>query len=52
MVLQTFNFETQEVRTVIKNNEPWFVAKDITDILGYSNSRDAVKRHVDEEDKG
>ena len=52
MELQTFNFETQEVRTVIKNNEPWFVAKDVTDILGYSNSRDAVKRHVDEEDKG
>ena len=52
MELQTFRFETQEVRTTIKNNEPWFVAKDITDILGYSNSRDAVKRHVDEEDKG
>ncbi|MDN6409290.1 MAG: phage antirepressor [Tetragenococcus halophilus] len=52
MEVQTFNFETQEVRTIIKNNGPWFVAKDITDILGYSNSRDAVKRHVDEEDKG
>lgn len=52
MELQTFVFEKSKVRTVIKNNEPLFVAKDITDILGYSNSRDAVKRHVDEEDKG
>lgn len=52
MEVQTFIFEKSKVRTVIKNNEPLFVAKDITDILGYSNSSDAIKRHVDEEDKG
>lgn len=51
MELQTFNFETQEVRTLIKNNEPWFVGKDISEILGYSNSSDALGRHVDSEDK-
>lgn len=51
MELQTFNFQTEEVRTVIKNNEPWFVGKDVADILGYSNTRDALSRHVDEEDK-
>lgn len=51
MELQTFNFETQEVRTVIKNNEPWFVGKDVADILGYSRSDNAIRRHVDDEDK-
>lgn len=51
MELQTFNFKTQEVRTAIKNNEPWFVGKDVADILGYSNTRDALNRHVDNEDK-
>ena len=51
MELRTFNFETQEVRTVIKNNEPWFVGKDVADILGYSRSDNAIRRHVDDEDK-
>lgn len=40
-----------ELRAVVVDNEPWFVAKDVTDILGYSNARDALARHVDEEDK-
>ncbi|WP_238143328.1 Bro-N domain-containing protein, partial [Streptococcus suis] len=34
------------------NNEPWFVGKEIAEILGYKNSRDALSKHVDEEDKG
>lgn len=51
MKLQTFVFKKSEVRTVIKNNEPWFVGKDISEILGYSNSSDALGRHVDSEDK-
>lgn len=33
------------------NNEPYFVGKDVAEILGYSNTRDALARHVDEEDK-
>lgn len=50
--LQIFNsVEFGHIRTVQINNEPWFVAKDITDRLGYSNGRDAVALHVDEEDK-
>lgn len=52
MELQTFSFETQEVRTVIKNNEPWFVGKDIATVLGFRNSRDAINTHVFNEDKG
>ena len=33
------------------NNEPFFVGKDVAEILGYSNPRYALARHVDEEDK-
>ena len=49
--LQVFNFEEQEVRTQVINNEPWFVGKDVADVLGYSNSRKALIDHVDEDDK-
>ena len=51
MELQTFNFETQEVRTVIENNEPWFVGKDVAEILGYKRPTKAISDHVDEEDR-
>jgi prophage antirepressor-like protein/transcriptional regulator with XRE-family HTH domain len=40
-----FNFESHEVRTVLKDGEPWFVAKDVTDILGYARTRDATRLH-------
>lgn len=40
-----------EVRTLEINGEPWFVGKDIAEALGYSNARDALTKHVDEEDK-
>ncbi|MFQ4154657.1 phage antirepressor [Pediococcus pentosaceus] len=49
--LQNFNFEGNEVRTVLINDEPYFVGKDIADVLGYLNTRDALSKHVDEEDK-
>ncbi|WJQ86134.1 BRO family protein [Streptococcus parasuis] len=48
---EIFNFKGQEVRTVTINNEPYFVGKDVADILGYSNSRDALSKHVDSDDK-
>ncbi|HEL1603181.1 TPA: ORF6C domain-containing protein [Streptococcus suis] len=47
---EIFVFHGQEVRTVTINNEPWFVGKDVTDILGYSKSRNAIALHVDEDD--
>lgn len=50
--LTVFNFNSSEVRTLIVDNEPYFVGKDVADILGYSNSRKALIDHVDEEDKG
>lgn len=46
------NAEFGKVRTVVIENEPWFVGKDVAEILGYSNPRDAILKHVDEEDKG
>lgn len=49
--LKLFNFENHEVRTLLMNGEPYFVGKDVAEILGYSNSSKAVMVHVDEEDK-
>ncbi|MCU2053056.1 phage antirepressor [Enterococcus faecium] len=48
---QIFIFEQNEVRTVLVNEEPYFVGKDIAEILGYSNTPKAIRDHVDEEDK-
>lgn len=47
---EIFVFHGQEVRTVTINNEPWFVGKDVADILGYLKPLDAISRHVDEYD--
>ena len=47
-----FKYNEQQVRTIEKNGEPWFVGKDVAAILGYSDTADAVKKHVDPEDKG
>ncbi|WP_449126375.1 phage antirepressor [Staphylococcus chromogenes] len=49
--LQVFKFEDLPVRTLEIDDEPYFVGKDVSDILGYSNSRKALLDHVDEEDK-
>ena len=40
-----------QVRTVEREGEPWFVGKDVAQALGYSDTADALKKHVDEEDK-
>ena len=49
--VQLFNFENHEVRSLLINSEPWFIGKDVAEILGYSNPRDAISKHVDSEDK-
>lgn len=46
------NEEFGEIRTITINNEPWFVGKDITNILGYQNGSRDINRHVDEDDRG
>lgn len=45
------NKDFGEVRSLVINNEPWFVGKDVAEALGYKNSKNAVPTHVDEEDK-
>jgi prophage antirepressor-like protein len=51
--LQIFqNAEFGSVRSITVNGEPYFVGKDVAEILGYSNTRKAILDHVDEEDKG
>ena len=47
-------FENQEfgaVRTVELDGEPWLVGKDVAQALGYSDTDQALRKHVDEEDK-
>ena len=45
------NEEFGEVRTLMIDDEPWFVGKDIAEALGYKNIKDALKAHVDTDDK-
>lgn len=40
-----------KVRVVEQGSEPWFVGKDVAEILGYSNTPKAIRDHVDDEDK-
>lgn len=50
--LQIFNSEEfGEIRTVTIDNEPWFVGIDVAKSLGYANPKNAVPKHVSEEDK-
>ena len=51
--LQVFkNEEFGAVRTLTVDDEPYFVGKDVAEILGYNNTRDALAKRVDDEDKG
>lgn len=50
--LQIFsNEDFGTVRTMVIDNEPWVVGKDVAEILGYKDTSDAMRRHVDDEDK-
>lgn len=49
--IQIFDYNSQQVRTVIIDGEAWFVGKDVAEILGYADTWDALKKHVDDEDK-
>ena len=52
MELQIYkNTELGSVRTTVIGVEPFFVGKDVAEILGYSNPQKALRDHVDEEDK-
>ena len=50
--IRTFNFHNNPIRTLTDNQyEPWFVAKDVCDVLNYTNASKAISDHVDPEDK-
>lgn len=50
--IQVFNSEQfGSVRAMIVNGEPWFVAKDVAEILGYAKPRNAISTHIDKDDK-
>lgn len=50
--LQVFNNpEFGEIRTINLNGEPWFVGKDVAQVLGYTDTNKAIAMHVDVEDK-
>ena len=40
-----------DLRIVMVDNDPWFIGKDVAEVLGYSNASKAVIKHVDDEDK-
>ena len=39
------------MRVVLKSGEPWFVAKDVCEILGISNTADAINKSLDNDEK-
>lgn len=50
-VTKEFLFNDHQVRTVVRDGEPWFVGKDVAIVLGYGNTKDALLSHIDEEDR-
>ena len=49
--IQLFDFNNQQVRTLLTDGEPYFVGKDAAEILGYGDTNQAIRKHVDDEDK-
>lgn len=40
-----FSFNSHEIRTIVLNGDPWFVAKDVADVLGYAKPQNAIATH-------
>jgi len=52
MEIQIFkNPQFAEIRVMVKDGEPWFVGKDVANVLGYANTKDALAKRVEREDK-
>lgn len=49
--VKIFSFKNNEIRSILIDDEPWFVGKDVAEVLGYSNTRDALSKHVENDDK-
>ena len=48
--LQVFEYNGAKVRTVEINGVAWFVGKDVATVLGYKNTQEAIREHVDDEE--
>ncbi|WP_179396303.1 phage antirepressor [Lacticaseibacillus absianus] len=48
---QLFNFHGQQLRTVLVDDQPMFVGKDVAEVLGYQNGSRDVNTHVEKEDR-
>ena len=46
------NTQFGQIRVIERDGEPWFVGKEVADILGYTNPQKAIRDHVDDEDRG
>lgn len=44
--VQLFNFENHEVRSLLINSEPWFVGKDVAEVLGYKKTENAMEMRL------
>ena len=52
-LVQVFeNTEFGKIRVVMIDDEPWFVGRDVAEILGYAETAKSIRTHVDEDDKG
>lgn len=49
--LQNFTFDGATIRTLVINDEPYFIGKGVAEVLGYTNTQKAIRDHVDAEDK-
>ena len=49
--IQLFNYDEAAVRIIMKDGQAWWVAKDVCEILGYSNPRKALADHLDDDEK-
>lgn len=45
--ITSYVFDGSNVRTLVIDGQPYFVGKDLAEILGYANTRDALSKHVD-----
>ena len=49
--LQEFSFKENKIRSLVINDEPWFIGKEVASVLGYNDTNQAIRKHVDDEDK-
>lgn len=49
--MQNFNFEHQDIRTIVINEEPFFIGKDVAEVLRYADTNQAIRKHILDKNK-